>query len=111
MINMMSKEQLYEKIKKIRLILMEINSCKNIKEISEKTNISRSSIQRYLNDYEFLLSNDLCTIDDCKKINNWLKVAKNEGVSRGGKNSQAKHGYEKNEEGKFTGNKTSSRKR
>ena len=109
MINMISEEQLYEKIKRIKLLLSEINNSKNIKELSEKTRIPKSSVQRYLNDYDFLISNDLCTIDDLKTIRNWLKIAKNEGVSRGGKISQTRHGYEKNEKGEFTGNKSSNR--
>lgn len=62
-----------------------------IPEISKATGISKSSVQRYLNEGY--------TVDELKRVKDYLQSNKEEGRSRGGKNS----GYSKDELGRFTG--------
>ena len=106
---MISREQKLEMLNKMRLILPLIEQFSSIKEISEKTNIPTSRIQRYLNNEGLIRA--VLTITKSEesyeelslKIKEWLKRSKTEGHKRGGVNSQNLHSFSKDEEGKFLG--------
>lgn len=94
-------------LEKLSLILVEMKNCKRICEISEKTGIPTSTIQRYLQRDDLLL----CLFDyDTRvcsafrlQIDIWLKNAKVAGNQLGGVVTQEKHGYQKEKSGKFSG--------
>lgn len=94
-------------LEKLSFILVEMKSCKRICEISEKTGIPTSTIQRYLQRDDLLL----CLFDyDMKvcsafrlQIDIWLQNAKVAGNQLGGVVTQEKHGYQKEKSGKFSG--------
>ena len=111
MVNLRSKEQEIEMLKKLSEILKILSTTKSIKEISKLTNIPTSTIQRYLNNKDLILKllNSLegtATYDQvAEQISVWLQQAKNEGHKKGGIISQEKYGYKKGEAGKFSGNR------
>lgn len=77
------------------------NEIKNIKQLSNITSIPTSTLQRYLN-------NDISKYiskEEYDEIQKWLQNAKQEGLSRGGINSQLNNGYTKDEIGRFNGKK------
>lgn len=81
---MLSNEQLKEKEKKILLVCKEFlnnNGKISIVELSNKTGISKSSIQRYLNDPLII---NLMGNDVYDKISNLLQQNKNLGFYKGG---------------------------
>jgi len=86
------RDQSLEKIKRRQLVHDYFDKYGGtISEISKATGISKSSVQRYLNeDY---------TIDELKCVKAYLQSNKDAGRSKGGKNS----GYSKDELGRFTG--------
>ena len=94
-------------LEKLSLILVEMKTCRRIQEISEKTGIPTSTIQRYLQRDDLLL----CLFDyDTRvcsafrlQIDIWLKNAKVAGNQLGGVVTQKKHGYQKEKSGKFSG--------
>ena len=94
-------------LEKLSLILVEMKTCRRIQEISERTGIPTSTIQRYLQRDDLLL----CLFDYDKKvcsafrvqIDLWLQNAKNTGNQLGGVVTQKKHGYQKLKSGKFNG--------
>lgn len=112
-----------EKRKKIKKVYDYFNSHGgNIKEISKELNIPESSVQRYINSVEFLEFAKTQAIED--KINEpktlepkkgavitediikqYLQDMKNEGLKKGGTNTQEKYGFEKDDEGKFQGSR------
>lgn len=108
---MRSKEQEIEMLEKLSKILRELPTAKSIKDISQKTNIPTSTVQRYLNKKdlitEFLEVNK--SNENYEQINEEIKgklsTYKSEGHRRGGQISQEKYGYSKGEAGKFTGNR------
>lgn len=105
---MTSEEQKITMIKKLKDILSVMSNTSSIKEISNLTKIPTSTIQRYLNRKDLLseLLNDETLCEEVFKNNQeWLKNAKEEGLKRGGKNSQLNNDYTKDELGKFTGSK------
>lgn len=111
---MLSEEQRIEKLRKLSLILRVFPNCKSIGEISEKTNILTSTIQRYLNDkkmfVEFFVQDiKVSQLEEIEKtyeeVQEFLKKSKGEGLSKGGKKSQELHGYKKDKYGKFKGNR------
>ena len=71
------------------------------KEISEITGISKSSVQRYLNDKETI--EKLCSKDLYNKIQESLKENIRQARSIGGINSTKNNIYLKDEKGKFIG--------
>lgn len=99
---MLSNEQVIERMKKVRSILDELNNSSSIKEISEKTKIPTSTIQRYLNNNKLLKECGL-TDNDIANINTWLSNSKKSGLSKGGKNSQEKYTYNRDNSGHYTG--------
>ncbi len=107
---MVSRAQRIEILEKLSTILREMKTCSNINEISERTGIPTSTIQRYLNrpDYfQELSSNGLLKPEDVPKAleftKEWLVKAKQEGLKKGGTTSQERHGYAKGEGGHFRG--------
>lgn len=105
---MLSRAQKLEMINKLSNILKEIEKCENIKEVSDKTSISTSTIQRYLNDDKLILevvgSQDVAN-EKRNYISNWLENAKINGVKRGGTTTQERYGFEKDKAGKFQGSR------
>ena len=109
---MRSVEQEIKMLKNLSDILKLLPTTKSIKEISEKTGIPTSTIQRYLNSKELIIK-----LLEQEKIENygkifetiqtWLHQAKVEGNKKGGLISQEKHSYSKNETGQFNGNNKS----
>ena len=107
---MVNELQKIEILRKLMVILKELSTSKNIKEISEKTNIPTSTIQRYLNREDYfneLIKYNLMKQDDVEKIQviveKWLRQAKQNGLKDGGKKSQAMFGYAKADNGTFIG--------
>lgn len=107
---MVSNAQKIEMLEKLSRILREMKTCSNISEISERTGIPTSTIQRYLNrpDYfQELSSNGLLKPENVPKAleftRDWLIQAKQAGLKKGGETSQDRHGYAKGEGGHFKG--------
>ena len=107
---MVSNAQKLEMLQKLSTILREMKTCTNISEVSERTGIPTSTIQRYLNrpDYfQELSSNGLLKPENVPKAleftKEWLVRAKQEGLKRGGETSQDRHGYAKGKGGHFKG--------
>ena len=105
---MVSKEQKIKMLNNLSEIIKVLPTSSNINEIHQQTGISTSTIQRYLNRKDLLL--DLIGDDTiCEEIfqvhQEWLKSAKKEGLQKGGRVSQERYGYLKEEDGKFRGNK------
>ena len=106
---MRSIEQEKTRLTQIKNILEQLKKTTSINEISKITGISSSTIQRRLNDNEFinrfLEENNINTPfeDYQSQIKNWLKQAKTEGNKKGGITSQQRHSYDKDEFGKFLG--------
>lgn len=106
---MVSNEQRAKMLMRLRVILDVIHSCRNIAEVSKKTDISTSVIQRYLNNKEMLMElfGDTKMAEACYEKNQlWLREAKMVGNRNGGVISQKKHGYAKVKGGKFNGSGT-----
>lgn len=100
---MLSRKQEIQKEKKILLVAKEfLNENMTIKDVASKTGISKSSVQRYLNEKEFLIS--ALGINDYNKIKRLLELNKQEGLSRGGINSQLNYEQVRDENGKYIDN-------
>ncbi len=101
----MNYKQQEEKAVKIKYVLEEFRKYKNeiinLKELSNLTSISTSSLQRYLK--EDMLR--YVSKEEYQEIELWLQNAKKDGLSRGGTNSQINNSYTKDEIGRFNGNK------
>ena len=103
---MVSNEQRIEMLRKLALILETMKSCESIAEISEKTSIPTSTVQRYLNRKDLLIEllGNINTTNEVFEQNQiWLKKAYASGHKKGGLVSQERHGYEKGETGRFSG--------
>lgn len=107
---MFSDEQREERLRKFERIIDSMPNCSNIDEISLLTGIPSSTIQRYLNKTE--LYEELAEVKNMDKeelketfenTKRWLKQAKENGLSKGGKTSQEKHGFSKTKGGLFNG--------
>jgi len=104
----MNYEQIDKKQDKLRVLIEAYrelkDEIKSIREFSEKlgTGFSKSTIQRYFHEMH---ENKLITEKEYKEICEWLKKNAKEGNSLGGKISQEKYGYEKDELGHFKGGK------
>ena len=108
---MISHKQEVEILNKIKAIMEVIWESSSIKEISNKTKISTSSIQRYLNNSD-LLRNAEFSNEDNFKVKNWLLNSKLNGLSKGGRTTQKEYGgsYIRKENGKFSGISNSRKK-
>lgn len=106
---MINAEQHLRMLEKLSDILKALPNSKNINEVSKKTNIPTSTIQRYLNRKDLILeltNYDIkLTTEILEKIHEWLKKAKKEGNQKGGVTSQTMYHYSKDKYGKFNGNK------
>lgn len=110
---MISNEQRIERLKKLSNILKVMPECSSIGEISEKTKIPTSTIQRYLNNKKLFVelfleeekidSNFENGISVYEQVQSFLKDSKKAGLSKGGIKSQQLYGYSKDEDGKFQG--------
>lgn len=105
---MLSESQIKEKEKKIKLVIDEYLKHDNvsIEELSMIVNIPTSSIQRYLNDVDYIHSiygsNAKYILE---QISYKLLSSKQLGVHKGGINSSMNNIPLRNTDGKFTGNK------
>ena len=106
---MINAEQHLKMLEKLSNILKALPDSKNINEVSKKTNIPTSTIQRYLNREYLILTltnyDRKLTTEILEKNREWLKNAKKEGNQKGGVISQAMYQFSKDESGKFNGNK------
>ena len=105
---MLSKEQYKEKCLKVTKCVELFIGIPEIteKELSEKTGIPQTTVDRYLKDEETIRF--IYPEDADEKINiikAKLKNNKTIGTIKGGVNSQAVSPYKKDESGKFTGSK------
>ena len=102
----MNYSQQEEKEFKLQRLIEVYRSCKNeinsIKELSLKLGkgFSTSTIQRYFHE---LYKKNIIDKDEYDEICIWLSNNKKISTSIGGKVSQEKHGYSKDELGHFTG--------
>ena len=101
---MISKAQQIERLNKVKEIISLLPQCNTIGEINQITNIPTSTIQRHLNNQELLKECNLKQ-EEIDGIKAWLKNAKRNGLSQGGKTSQEKYNYERDEKGHYTGRK------
>lgn len=104
MISIKQKVMMLDKLSKI---LIEMKSCKNLQEISERTGIPTSTIQRYLQRDDLLLelfeyNTSICMVFRFQ-IDLWLQNAKETGNQLGGIVTQKKYSYQKMKFGKFNG--------
>ena len=105
---MFNESQVAEKKKRIKLVVDTFLSYEDItiNELSKILNISSSTIQRDLNDVEYI--HDIYeekTKDILTEIREKLKNSKKKGLSRGGINSTTSNEPIRDENGKFTGNR------
>lgn len=105
---MLSEEQIEKKKKRIELVVDTFLSFNNlsIEELSKELNIPKSTIQRDLNDLEYIkmvYSGNYLEI--LKQISDKLKQNKKEELSKGGINSTNINEPIRNNDGKFIGNK------
>lgn len=92
------RQQSIEKLEKIKRVLEYFDKHGGtIAEISEALGIPKSSVQRYLNE----ASNHI----ERRSISEYLKSNKHEGTKKGGKISQQRHGFSKDELGHFKGSR------
>lgn len=100
---MLSKAQEIEINEKILKVTEEfINTGYSIEEVSLNTGISKSSVQRYLNDEKRIV--DLLGRDSYETIQQMLKTNKQEALSKGGYISTKNNRPIRDENGKFAGN-------
>lgn len=103
--NYKQQEEKERKLIEFRDLLRQLRGSVNgIRELSETLGVgfSKSTIQRYIHElYERHLIDD----EEYNDICGWLKNNKKTGNSLGGKISQEKYGYEKDELGHFKGGK------
>lgn len=104
---MLSKSQQLEKEEKIKKVVdMFLNSNLTINELSKEVNIPSSSIQRYLNDVDYIA---MIYGSEAKEklllITEKLKTNKKEGLIRGGVMSTINNEPIRDKNGKFTGNR------
>ena len=100
---MVSEKQEREINEKILKVTEEfINTGFSIEEVAQITGISKSSVQRYLNDEKRIV--DLLGHDAYNKIQEMLKINKQEALSKGGYISTRNNRPIRDENGKFLGN-------
>lgn len=105
---MLSEEQIEKKKKRIELVVDAFLSSNDlsIDELSKKLNIPKSTIQRDLNDLEYIkMVYSGNSLQILKQISDKLKQNKKEGLSKGGVNSTNLNQPIRNNDGKFIGNK------
>ena len=104
---MLSDEQYQEKLEKVKKVVeIFLRDKKKIREISEETGISKSAIQRYLNDDEFinLIYGEKANFikeEICRRLEENYK----EGIKLGGINFAQNNESLKDELGHFIGSR------
>lgn len=104
---MLNNEQYYAKLKKVKFVVdMFLSSDKTIYQIADETGISKSSVQRYLNDYDSIrIIYGGSAILIMQEISKKLQVNYNNGVKLGGNNYVLNNDYLKDDLGHFTGSR------
>lgn len=93
-----TRPQSIERLEKIKKVLEYFDKHGGtIDEISAALGISKSSVQRYLK--------EATDSRDRQSISEYLAANKREGTKRGGKTTQQRHGFDKDELGHFTGSR------
>lgn len=110
---MLSKKQEEERLEKFIKILDVLPNCESILEISTKTGIPTSTIQRYLNDktlFNMYTTKEELSFFNLEKADKiyenvqiFLALSKRKGQKKGGIHSQKLNSYSKDENGKFIG--------
>lgn len=98
---MISKEQEFAMLERLKLIIGNFQKYNNITELSKDIGISTSTIQRDLNKKKEIV--ELIGEEGYYVVEAWLLKAKLDGLSKGGKNSQEKYNYDKDEVGHYRG--------
>lgn len=104
---MLGESQHEKKVQRIKLVIDSflLNNV-SINELSSIINIPKSTIQRDLNDVEYIKEiYGIEALEKMKQISNKLKTNKENGLSKGGINSTINNEPIRDENGKFTGNK------
>ena len=105
---MLSEAQILEKEERVKRVVNKFleNEQITINELSKQLNIPFSTIQRDLNNVEYISSiYGESAKEILLKINNKLKSNKSNGLIRGGINSANNNEPIRDENGKFIGNK------
>ena len=104
---MLSESQHIEKLERVRKVVDAfLSNDVSINELSVITNVSKSTIQRDLNDIKYIEeAYGINAKEILKQISDKLKHNKENGLSRGGINSTTNNEPTRDENGKFTGNK------
>ena len=104
---MLSNEQYQDKLEKVEYVVNAfLKEKKTIREVSEETGISKSSVQRYLNDEEFITAlYGEKTPFIMEEINRKLEENYVEGVKLGGTNFALNNDSIKDELGHFQGSR------
>ena len=104
---MLSKSQQIEKEENIKKVVEAfLSSDVSINELSKMINISSSTIQRYLNDVDYItMIFGSSAKEKLMLINAKLKANKQKGHSKGGIISTTNNEPIRDENGKFTGNR------
>lgn len=104
---MLNNEQYYAKLKKVKFVVdMFLSSNKTIYQIAVETGISKSSVQRYLNDYDSIRNiYGGSAILIMQEISKKLQDNYNNGVKLGGNNYALNNNYLKDDLGHFTGSR------
>ena len=104
----MNNEQIQKKQEKLHVLIEKYRELKDeIKSIAEFSKLlgegfSRSTIQRYFHE---MYDNKMISEKEYVEICEWLKNSAKVGYSLGGKTSQERHGFSKDELGHFKGGK------
>lgn len=105
---MLSEEQIEKKKERIKKVVDTFLQYENISinELSQIINVSSSTIQRDLNDVEYISEvYGTQTAEILRIVRRKLSINKNNGLSRGGIASTTNNEPIRDENGKFTGNK------
>ena len=106
---MLSVKQRKEKIDRISMLVdiyISDNTIVSISDLSKKTGISTSTIQRDLNEVEYIQEiYGSEASEKLKIIKKKLEQSKRAGLSKGGQISVKKNEPLRNEDGKFVGNR------
>lgn len=106
---MRSRDQELKMLKNTALILSLLPFTSSIGEISERTDIKSSTIQRYLNNEDLIkrvleITKSSESYEDISvRIKEWLSNSKKNGNQRGGLKSQSLYSFSKDNEGRFLG--------
>lgn len=92
-----------KKIKTLEIVKLFISKDLTIQELADRLLVSRSTVQRYLNEDQIII--DELGEEIYNQVKEKLLRNKQEGFSRGGQNYSLNNQFTKDEFGKFTGSK------